>query len=40
MVMRNFPWCTQTGEIAGLAAARCVHQGIDAKQLQWNEPLF
>jgi hypothetical protein len=40
MVMRNFPWCTQTGEIAGLAAARCVRRNIDAKQLQWNEPLF
>ncbi len=40
MVMRNFPWCTQTGEIAGLAAARCVREGVDAKALQWNEPLF
>jgi 2-polyprenyl-6-methoxyphenol hydroxylase-like FAD-dependent oxidoreductase len=40
MVMRNFPWCTQTGEIAGLAAARSVRQGITPKQLQWNEPLF
>jgi hypothetical protein len=24
MVMRNVPWCTQTGEIAGYAAARCI----------------
>ena len=40
MVMRNFPWCTQTGEIAGLAAARAVRGGITPKQLEWNEPLF
>lgn len=40
MVMRNFPWCTQTGEIAGLAAARSIRQGIGPKQLQWAEPLF
>jgi 2-polyprenyl-6-methoxyphenol hydroxylase-like FAD-dependent oxidoreductase len=40
MVMRNFPWCTQTGEIAGLAAARSIRRGIPPKQLQWNEPLF
>ena len=40
MVMRNFPWCTQTGEIAGLAAARSVQRGITPKQLEWNEPLF
>lgn len=40
MVMRNFPWCTQTGEIAGLAAARAVRQGITPKQLRWTEPLF
>ena len=40
MVMRNFPWCTQTGEIAGLAAARSIQQGIGPKQLQWTEPLF
>ena len=40
MVMRNFPWCTQTGEIAGLAAARSVREGITPKQLHWNEPLF
>ncbi len=26
MVMRNFPWCTQTGEIAGFAAAQCIEQ--------------
>jgi 2-polyprenyl-6-methoxyphenol hydroxylase-like FAD-dependent oxidoreductase len=40
MVMRNFPWCTQTGEIAGLAAARCVKEGVNTKQLKWTEPLF
>ena len=40
MVMRNFPWCTQTGEIAGLAAAQCVRQGITPKQLAWTQPLF
>jgi hypothetical protein len=40
MVMRNFPWCTQTGEIAGVAAARAVQQGITPKQLRWTEPLF
>jgi hypothetical protein len=40
MVMRNFPWCTQTGEIAGVAAARSIQQGIPPKQLRWTEPLF
>lgn len=40
MVMRNFPWCTQTGEIAGLAAARCIREGVSPKQLAWTEPLF
>jgi len=40
MVMRNFPWCTQTGEIAGHAAALSVRQGIAPKQLAWTEPMF
>lgn len=40
MVMRNFPWCTQTGEIVGLAAARCIREGVGPKQLAWTEPLF
>lgn len=40
MVMRNFPWCTQTGEIAGFAAARCVEKKITAKELEWKEPYF
>ncbi len=40
MVMRNFPWCTQTGEIAGYAAARCVRQGISPKELDWTKPYF
>jgi hypothetical protein len=40
MVMRNFPWCTQTGEIAGYAAARCIDKGIKPKELEWREPYF
>jgi hypothetical protein len=40
MVMRNFPWCTQTGEIAGFAAARCVAKGVGPKELEWTEPYF
>lgn len=40
MVMRNFPWCTQTGEVAGLAAARCIREGKTPKQIAWTEPLF
>lgn len=40
MVMRNFPWCTQTGEIAGYAAARCVQQGVSPKELDWTTPYF
>ncbi len=40
MVMRNFPWCTQTGEIAGYAAGQAVSQGITPKQLAWTTPLF
>ncbi len=40
MVMRNFPWCTQTGEIAGHAAALCIQQGILPKQLEWNKRMF
>ncbi len=40
MVMRNFPWCTQTGEIAGYAAARSVQQGVSPKQYQWEGPMF
>jgi hypothetical protein len=40
MVMRNFPWCTQTGEIAGHAAARAIRQGINPKQLQGMQRLF
>jgi hypothetical protein len=38
MVMRNFPLCTQTGEIAGLTAARSVRHGITPNRLQWDEP--
>jgi hypothetical protein len=40
MVMRNFPWCTQTGEIAGFAAARCIGKKISPKELEWREPYF
>lgn len=40
MVMRNFPWCTQTGEIAGFAAAKSVAQGIPPSQYKWTTPLF
>ena len=40
MVMRNFPWCTQTGEIAGYAAARCVEKKIKPKELEWTERYF
>ena len=40
MVMRNFPWCTQTGEIAGFAAARCIEKRIKPKELKWTTPYF
>jgi hypothetical protein len=40
MVMRNFPWCTQTGEIAGYAAGLSIKQGIGPKELKWTTPLF
>jgi hypothetical protein len=40
MVMRNFPWCTQTGEIAGFAAARCLDKRIKPKQLEITTPYF
>ena len=40
MVMRNFPWCTQTGEIAGYAAALSIENDISPKQLEWNTPFF
>ena len=40
MVMRNFPWCTQTGEIAGFAAARCIDKKIGPKELEWTTPYF
>ena len=40
MVMRNFPWCTQTGEIAGFAAARCIDKKIKPKELDWTQPYF
>jgi hypothetical protein len=40
MVMRNFPWCTQTGEIAGFAAARCIERKIKPKEFEFNTPYF
>ncbi|WP_238366458.1 FAD-dependent oxidoreductase [Mesobacterium pallidum] len=38
MVMRNFPWTTLTGEIAGFAAARCIERKIGPKELDWTAP--
>jgi FAD-dependent oxidoreductase family protein len=40
MVMRNFPWCIQTGEIAGFAAARCIQKKTKPKALEWTQPYF
>jgi hypothetical protein len=40
MAMRNFPWCTQTGEIAGFAAAQCTGKNISPKELEWTTPYF
>jgi hypothetical protein len=40
MVMRNFPWCTQTGEIAGHVAARCIEKKIKPKEYEFREPYF
>jgi hypothetical protein len=40
MVMRNFNWCTQTGEVAGFAAARCIDKKILPKELEWTKPYF
>jgi hypothetical protein len=40
MVFRNFPWCVQSGEIAGYAAALSVEKGIPPKKLQWTTPYF
>ena len=40
MVMRNFPWCTQTGEIAGYAAGLSVERRIAPKALEWTTPYF
>jgi hypothetical protein len=38
--MRNFHWCTQTGEIAGFAAAQCINKKISRKELEWRTPYF
>lgn len=38
MVMRNFPWTTLTGEIAGFAAAQCIQKKIGPKELEWTTP--
>ncbi len=38
MVMRNFPWCTQTGEIAGFVAARCIERNIAPKAYAFDAP--
>jgi hypothetical protein len=40
MVMRNFPWCTQTGEIAGFAVANCIARGIKPKEYEFATPYF
>ncbi|MGE0628482.1 MAG: FAD-dependent oxidoreductase [Hyphomicrobiaceae bacterium] len=40
MVMRNFPWCTQTGEIAGFAAAQCIERKIKPKEFEFKTPYF
>lgn len=40
MVMRNFPWCTQTGEIAGFAAARAIAADVGVKDVEWKQPYF
>ncbi len=40
MVMRNFPWCTQTGEIAGYVAARCIEKNIKPKEYEFTTPYF
>jgi len=40
MVMRNIPWCTQTGEIAGFAAGRALEKGLTPKELDWREAYF
>ncbi len=40
MVMRSFPWTTQSGEIAGHAAALSVQKGISPKELDWKRPYF
>lgn len=38
MVMRNFPWCTQTGEIAGFVAARCIEKNQKPKAYEFTKP--
>lgn len=38
MVMRNFPWCTQTGEIAGFVAARCIEKNMTPKAYEFTKP--
>lgn len=40
MAMRNFPWCMQTGEIAGAAAAEAVAKGVSPKEIEWRTPYF
>lgn len=40
MVMRNFPWCTQTGEIAGFGAARAIQKNMSPKEVEWAQPYF
>lgn len=40
MAFRNFPWCVQSGEIAGFAAAWAVKDGIAPTELKWTKPYF
>jgi hypothetical protein len=37
MAMRNFTWCTQTGEIAGYAAAKALAQNVTPKAFRFDE---
>lgn len=40
MVMRNFPWCMKTGEIAGHAATMCLERGVIPRELSWSKRYF
>jgi hypothetical protein len=40
MVMRGFDWCLQTGDIAGVAAAESLAQGIPPSRYKWKTAMF